>query len=150
MKKEKRDIKSTIIVVLFITWFVASLVCMFIPTTSLFAVGQYFYMFGIITLYQASSSSSDYISFVPLSVGYAIMVATASVHYYNNLSPVLSDISPLKAIYPFIVIIILLIISIVFALRFMKHSDQKKYYWMFLGTNIFSIIILYLLCIGVI
>ncbi len=140
MNYTETNLKNKIITNVFMAWFVISLIGMIIPSITMYVFGQYFLVFGLITIHQRA-----YIGYVAYLVGYLAIIITGIVKNYANLRPIISDPS-ISLLYPVIVAGLILLLGLLFSLFYMRNSNKKIYYWFFIETTILSLVIFIVYC----
>ncbi|MBR3898187.1 MAG: hypothetical protein IKJ43_02770 [Bacilli bacterium] len=148
IQNDKHSLKEKIFGFIFIFWFIASIVGIFVVSSLhnipllIFIFGQYFYVFGLISIYNTGIGGP----FVHFLVGYSLMVGIVISNKYDFLVSQFSDFS-FRLCLPYILILVLSIISFILLIIFNFKLNKKIYYWLFLGANLLSAIILFILCL---
>jgi len=135
----KKETITKILGILFIIWFIASLVAMFIvagnTNLTLTLIGQYFLIFSIVVLYTGKTPIISLHYFLGL-----ILVSIGLIGFnIEKLSILLTDLSLNNKI--FIGIIIITTISIIITLiLYLREKKTNKLFYPFLISNIIYII----------
>lgn len=135
----KKETITKILGILFIIWFIASLVAMFIvagnTNLTLTLLGQYFLIFSIVVLYTGKTPIISLHYFLGL-----ILVSIGLIGFnIEKLSILLTDLSLNNKI--FIGIIIITTISIIITLiLYLREKKTNKLFYPFLISNIIYII----------
>ncbi len=133
----KKDTISKILVILFVIWFIVSLVAIIINAENknnnmvIILIGQYFLIFGIIGIYSAKEPMISFHYFVGL------LLLTIGLIYrnYERLSIIKTDLSINQKL--FIGLMLVSLISIIISLiLFYKDKKSKKSFYPFLISNI--------------
>jgi len=133
----KKDTISKTLVILFVIWFIVSLVAIIINAENknnnmvIILIGQYFLIFGIIGIYSAKEPMISLHYFVGL------LLLTIGLIYrnYERLSIIRTDLSINQKL--FIGLLLISLISIIITLfLFFKDKKSKKLIYPFLISNI--------------
>ncbi len=142
MKKHSK--KEIIISIVFLTWFVLSIIALLVtsslgmPYMSLFLFGQYFAIFGAIALYGKVG-----MAIIHYSVGIITMSSAPIAKNYDRLSILATDLSNYQKAFIGLAIVMLILGYISLIIYFIKKKD--KYFKIFIGLHLLYIIeVLYL------
>lgn len=141
----KNNTISKILGILFVIWFIASLVAILLNTDNntnivLILIGQYFLVFGIVGIYSAKAPMISLHYFVGLALITAGLIGSNT----NKLSILITDLSLSQKM--FILIIVITLISIVITLiLYIKEKKTNKMIYPFLLSNVIYIIELIIL-----
>ena len=133
----KKETISKILVILFVIWFIVSLLAIIINADNknnnmvIILIGQYFLIFGIIGIFSAKEPmiSLHYI------VGLLLLTIGLIYRNYERLSIIKTDLSINQKL--FIGLMLVSLISIIISLiLFYKDKKSKKLFYPFLISNI--------------
>lgn len=135
--KGKEKIKNTIISVIFIIWFVGSIVAMFaLPKYCIMIIGQYFLVFGILPMFGKGKGKIIGIPFILVGLSCIIVPYLMMQPEINGVVIDWDAVIPLLIIIAFVLAGLALIIIPIIKLNKIKGSDEILHE----GKNLVTII----------